>query len=375
MFFNKQKTMNIYFKMTFMKSVQIEYQSTNINQSLSLIERVVLYNLNLYSNVEDKINYLEKFYSNLIQEVFFHKNYIIETFKYRYSGKIIVETKNDVKEKIYEFHSFIKRAIKFDYLNEQQNQNYNDLFKDAPSFKTMEVQGNQNPTAQSNSRSVRVLKQIGWDKFFETLRDGFSSTIYSLAQDVASFLFPAVATGMKITGTIGWGVLLLWDLYKGRTAQSVIDFFLAACQFIPGVLGKKTNQLAQLGKKWASRGVEALDNIIKEVLDFLGLKEGLAKFIASILGVYEKLLTLIKDAANWIVKQLGNVAQFLVTAVQATIDFVNKIKVSLENFAQGVNQIKPGEPMSYNDKITMTQAVRRDSTNPTSNVNQLRTKL
>lgn len=306
--------------------------SSNINNSLSLIERVVLYNLSLYSNVEDKINYLEKFYSNLIQEVFFHKNYIVETFKYRYSGKIIVETKNDVRGKIYEFHSFIKRAIKFDYLNEQQNKTGFAPPTSTVSYQVTDQAGNVSTMGRAYP-SVVVLEKIGWDKFFETLRDGFSSTIYSLAQDVASFLFPAVATGMKITGTIGWGVLLLWDLYKGRTAQAVIDFFLAACQFIPGVLGKKTNQLAQLGKKWASRGVEALDNIIKEVLDFLGLKEGLASLVASILGVFEKLFTLIKDAANWIVKQLGNGAQFLVTTVQATIDFVNKIKVSLENFA------------------------------------------
>lgn len=368
-------------------SMKKNFPVNQIDFSLTLIERVANYNLSLYESVEEKIEFLESYYRNIMNQVFYKQNYIIETFNYKFINNLILESDTDLKKKIHDIHFFIKHALKFDYITEQNNQaqktpqvnnkkqKSNDLFQDAPSFNTMQVQGGyQNSTAQSYSSTV-VLNKIGWDKFFNTLRDGLDSAIYSVAQNVASFLFPTVGAGIKIAGTIGWGVLLIWDLYKNNTGLAVIDFFLAACQFIPGILGGQTKKLVSLGKKWAAAGVESLDTLVTEVLESLGMKEKLAGVIASILSVVENLLKSIRSAADWIIQQLGSSAEFFRTWVQKAVDFVGGIKSSLQKYAQSIKVIPNTKPTSYVEKIQAGQAIRQDSVKPALNVNKMKTKL
>jgi hypothetical protein len=322
-----------------MRNSQVRTVSSEINHSLSLIERVVLYNISLYNNVEDKINYLENFYGDLIKEVFTYKKYIVETFKYRYSGKIIVETKKDVKEKIYEFHSFIKRAIKFDYLNEQQNQTAFAPPKSVVGYQATDVAGNA--TTMGRVSSTKVLSEIGWDKFFNTFKDGLSSSIYSIASEYTTYLFPALSAGFKIAGSIGWGVLFIWDLYKNKTGEAIIDFFLGLCQFIPSVLGNKADKLRDMGKRMVGSGVKTVDVIISEIMEKLGFKEILGKFWAIILEGINKFLGILKQAAVWIEKQFNNAYTFFSQMLTKCSAFIQTIKKSLEKFAnEGLQNVK-----------------------------------
>lgn len=325
MFLNKQKGLDIYFKMPFMKSVKVEYHGTNVSQSLILIERVVLYNLSLYENINDKITFLSDYYNGLISKVFRKKNYIIETFKYKFTDSIIIESNYDVRKRISEMHNFIKKVIKFEYLTEQQNF---EQPKSTVNYQATDVQGNANT---SRATSVDVLKRIGWDEFFRTLKDGLSSTIFTLGKEVLKFLFPAVGAGVKISGYFGWTVLFLYDIYRNKLSEAIGDFFSLLASMIPGPLSSKVKEIVELTKGLAYTTV---DVTVKKIIEALGLKEMMAKLAGSIAQLASSILDILTSSAKWIETQFGNTTKIFSQTLSKAKEFVDEIIKSINDYVK-----------------------------------------
>lgn len=298
----------------YMRNLQVRTINSEINHSLSLIERVVLYNMSLYNNVEDKINYLENFYGDLITEVFAHKKYIVETFKYRYSGKIIVETKKDVKEKIYEFHSFIKRAIKFDYLNEQQTpdsvsaklgvkQNIKPSQPEIrPIGKTPVTKSNQPQLSQGSITPIKKLEELGFDGYFETLREALYSTPGTITQIALALTGPG-----KIAVNIPWGALTLYDFYnysyKGK--KSYLSKVIAdIINIVINIVIPKLSEMREALKVFSKSTLTGFDAAIKLLAKTIG-KKMFIKIVTILLKFSEVIFGPIESGLSWMEEQLN----------------------------------------------------------------------
>lgn len=301
-----------------MRNSQVRAVSSEINHSLSLIERVVLYNMGLYNNVEDKINYLENFYGDLIQEVFAHKKYIVETFKYRYSGKIIVETKKDIKEKIYEFHSFIKRAIKFDYLNEQQS-SQSDAVRNTLGIKpinkpseteitpigktpTTNPKYNGPQLSQGPLTAIQKLKELGLDGYFEALREALYSTPGTITQIALALTGPG-----KIAVNIPWGALTLYDFYnysyKGK--KSYLSKVIAdIINIVINIVIPKLSEMREALKVFSKSTLTGFDAAIKLLAKTIG-KKLFIKIVTILLKFSEVIFGPIESGLSWMEEQLN----------------------------------------------------------------------
>lgn len=332
------------YKFRNMQKKQLVSIDSQVDNSLNLIERTVLYNIKLYETLEEKISYVENYYHRIVEEVFFDKKYIIETYNYKFVNDLIVESNFDFKRRIYEIHLFIKKALKFDYLSEQnkklaaktptnnKTQTNNDLFKDAPSFNTMQVQGNQNPTAQSYP-SIMVLNKLGWDGFFQTLKDSLSSTVFTVAKEAAKILFPAVGVGMKIAGYYGWGVLFIYDVYRNKFGEAVGDFFSLIASMIPGPLAGQVKKFMETSKNIAA-GIASIDGIVKKMIDKLGLRETMVELAGTIAGMTSSFLDVLTKSVDWIEKQFGNTTKIFSQTLDKCKQIVDEIVKSINDYVK-----------------------------------------
>lgn len=327
-----------------MQKLQVNSIDRQVENSLNLIERTVLYNIGLYETLEEKISYVENYYQRIIKQVFANKNYIIETYNYKFVNNLIVESNFDFKKRIYEIHIFIKKTLKFDYLTEQsknsgaqkptnnQTQANSDLFKDAPSFNTMQVQGNQNPTAQSYP-SVTVLNKLGWDGFFQTLKDSLSATVFTVAKEAAKILFPAVGVGMKIAGYYGWGVLFIYDVYRNKLGEAVGDFFSLIASMIPGPLAGQVKKFMESSKNIAA-GVASIDGIVKKMIDKLGLRETMVGLAGTIAEMTSSFIDVLTKSVDWIEKQFGNTTKIFSQTLGRCKQIVDEIVKSINDYVK-----------------------------------------
>lgn len=261
-------------------------QVKSLDYSLNLIERVVLYNLSLYEKFDDKTIYLQKYYNHLINEVFSQKKYIVETYKSKFSNKILIESKSDVSEIIHNIHTFVKKAIEFDMLSEQYAQ------KPATTQPTTGIQpqkkrtlpndpkynGPQMGPASSATQGVKTnniaatkLQELGVDGYFENLREALYSMPGMISQSVLTFIGP----GKVAVGSI-WGALAIYDGYK--------YFKKGLKKYLPKLISDITAIITHL----------AIPSIadFKKIRDYLKTismaesltLQGIAKFIGKILG-------------------------------------------------------------------------------------------
>lgn len=298
----------------------IPIKPISIDKSLNLIEKVVLYNISLYENIEDKIKFIELYYNKLLSEVFDNKHYIVETFRRKYENNIIVETKYDIHKKIEEIHTFIRKAIKFDLVSEQyaqkpepQQPSTGPIAKKVPITKPKYdvpqiSQGPITPRNVSNPTAIEKLQKMGIDSYFESIREGLQSTPGIITQFLVSLIGPG-----KVAVNVIWGALAIYDIYKyaAQGMKKYLSKFIA--DIIAIIFNLFSPSLSYLKKykdiRLMLKGLNELQQfsfiaIIKFLVKTVG-KDLVILLLPILSKSVELVLKPIENGIEWIEKELG----------------------------------------------------------------------
>lgn len=167
----------------------------SLSRSLSLMEQVVLHNIQIYETFQEKIIYLENFYDRYFNDVFGKTNYITETYKSRFVNKVIFESRFDFNQHVKKINQYILKAVRFDYLSEQYAQKTTNqksqaqYIADKANYKGAQISQGSVGYKNTNQQNFvsKASTKFSWDEFFNTLREGLTSTIGQITTSVTNF--------------------------------------------------------------------------------------------------------------------------------------------------------------------------------------------
>jgi len=330
-----------------------------INDSLSLIERSVLCNIQLYENFEDKVIYFEKYYNNLIKQVFNKKNYIVETYRRKFTRNLIIESTFDFQNEIKKTHNFIKKAIKFDTLLEQEMNVGRTMVTQARDTVGPQVASQTlyyNAKTKKYETATTKVQKMGWDSFFDTFRNILSSKQYA---GLETLLGIVTGGSTKAVTASGWGSIILYDAAKiflekqiNRVPQLIYDIISFFVELLPiKGLDKLTNAKNVILKISGDTIEEILKNIIEKLSSL-----GNATVFYTLVSSFNKVLGHLKNAAIWIEKQFDNKYTFFTSAIKSVQDFMNKVKGMLEKMVTNdLNDVKEFGKKAYDTYDTISK--------------------
>lgn len=338
---------------------KITKQTISLNKSLNLIEKVVLYNVGLYESVEDKIAFIEKYYIDLVEQVFQNKNYIIETLKFRCYNNLIVESKVDLKNKIREINESIRRAVEFESLMEQYKpksgeQNYTKL-PPVPGKEYKGAQISQGPITPDqgyvhNRKSQKprdLLAEMGLDSYFETLRSLLHSAGGVTGQVILSLTGPG-----KIAINTVWGIFAVYDYYKYRIkgqSQYLIKLIQDIFAIILNLFLPKFSKMREFIKATSQMTGTVLDGVIKLIAKILGKKIFIA-IVGVLASAWDTLANPIIEGLKWIESELGiNLGSGIVQGIN---EFFNDVE---EACRKSLSEDKSTTPEKTSQTASLTQ--------------------
>lgn len=288
-------------------------KANSLNSSLSLMEMIVFANLKLYENFEDKIIYLENFYKRYFNEVFGDRTYVINLYETKFNNKIILESEFDFTSHVKKIHNFIRKAIKFEHLVEQSQNN---------NWTTQSIGSNQ--TVNSTVTKEKQTETWSWGEWFNVLREGLNSWTGAAIQTVLGAV-PGVGP-MVISSA--WGALLLYDVVQYFSAGSkyvlnvLEDIFNIAASQIPS-LGPEISKGMSLLKRL---GISSINQLFEKLARDPVLEPIFGPFVSALLSIYDKVIKYIKDGANMLKTKYN---------LDWPLQSVNKVISVLEEFKNG----------------------------------------
>jgi hypothetical protein len=346
--------------------MEIIQKNWTLNDSLSLIERVVLHNLKLYESFEDKVIYFEKYYNNLIKKVFNNKNYIVETYNRKFTRNLIMESTFDFQNEIKKTHNFIKKSIKFDTLLEQE-MNVGTIVtqpRDTVGPQVASQKQAYNPETQKYETLTAKINRIGWDEFIKSLRDLVTNTYFKAVTFFTDLIPGPAGAASKVVGWMAWGVITLYDAHE-VFIKNKIDKIPNLLADIMGFIVKYFNSATPPGIKEFIKNPNILGKVINkgvnkmysDIAKYFYSQETLP-FIYKILNMVNGAMSLLNQAVSWIEKQFNASITWLSGMIQKVIDFSKEIMNSIKNIYPDI------------DKPVKTQ-----NTNKTSNKSGVNYKL
>jgi hypothetical protein len=351
--------------------MEIIQKNWTLNDSLSLIERVVLHNLKLYESFEDKVIYFEKYYSNLIKKVFNNKKYIVETYNKKFTRNLIMESNFDFQNEIKKTHNFIKKSIKFDTLLEQTQTTTNtQQVNKTYDTKTASI---ESPRIASGDTTVKnpaeIVKDEGWENFIKTLRDMLSSQTAEVITFVTD-LWPAT----KVASWAAWAVVALYDahmVFKGHANMipSLIGDLLSLLMKLNPVPVRMSVGLRQFIANPLSVVVvkRAQGTILENILKFLSTEKYLPWFY-KILGGLNKVASKLKDAIAWAENYFNSKLTWLRDAIQGMVNYVDGIRSTILKLYPDINA-ESELKLDTSQKKQGVGGITRDTSTPVVNPN------
>lgn len=312
----------------------------SLSRSLSLMEQVVLHNIQIYETFQEKIIYLENFYDRYFNYVFGKTNYITETYKSRFVNKVIFESRFDFNQHVKKIHEYIRKAVNFEYLNEQ----------------TMFQQGIISGNKDYVKRATQATHEFNLDEFFETIREGMTSTVGQISSSILGLIKPLGQAAVNVV----WGALAIYDYYKFSLSKQVnflgkflTDLISIGLSFVP-TPGQGT-LISKLGKTTFS----TIDEFVKFfILDPVG--KTYVETASAFLGIISKIISSIIEGAEWVQEKL-NLDWPLEIATKIS-DFITTLEKAFK--AAGFQPTKGGK-IPARDYQAATIDTSRPLVNPT----------
>jgi hypothetical protein len=367
--------------------MEIIQKNWTLNDSLSLIERVVLHNLKLYESFEDKVIYFEKYYNNLIKKVFNNKNYIVETYNRKFTRNLIMESNFDFQNEIKKTHNFIKKSIKFDTLLEQE-MNVGTIVtqpRDTVGPQVASQKQAYNPETQKYETLSAKIGRIGWEGFFQALREGLTSTWFTVTTFVTDLIPGAIGAASKVVGWIAWGILTLYDAYEvfirrnmGKIPNLIGDFigflYKARKVLVPssltafvkdpsGVISKIPDDIGGIVAKASEKLISRY--YVKTIRYFATQKVLPAMY--DMLKASNEVISWLGTAVSWFEKQLNS----SVTWISDSIKYVQNMQTEIMNLITEMypDAEKSGLKLDLTQKKQEVGGITRDSSTPIVNPN------
>lgn len=312
----------------------------SLSRSLSLMEQVVLHNIQIYETFQEKIIYLENFYDRYFNYVFGKTNYITETYKSRFVNKVIFESRFDFNQHVKKIHEYIRKAVNFEYLNEQ----------------TMFQQGLVSGNKDYVKRATQSTHEFNLDEFFETIREGMTSTVGQISSSILGLIKPLGQAAVNVV----WAALGIYDFFKfSRTKQVnflgkfLTDLISIGLSFVP--TPGQGNLVSKLGKT----AFNTIDEFVRFfVEDPIG--QAYAEIASIFLGLISKIISSITEGAKWIQEKL-NVTWPMEMATKIS-DFIKTLE---ESFKKAGFQPTKGGKIPARDYQAATIDTSRPLVNPT----------
>lgn len=352
----------------------------SLSRSLSLMEQVVLHNIQIYETFQEKIIYLENFYDRYFNDVFGKTNYITETYKSRFVNKVIFESRFDFNQHVKKINQYILKAVRFDYLSEQYAQKTTNqksqaqYIADKANYKGAQISQGSVGYKNTNQQNFvsKASTKFSWDEFFNTLREGLTSTIGQITTSALSLAQPIGPAAVLIS----WGGLMIydaWHYFKGKSEyliKLIEDIINLVSTLLPTLIPGAKQLVRQIGKI----GVKSLDEILKLLYnDEIG--QALRFTLSGFLTLYEEVIKAMNNGAEWLAnkfnidwpsKVVNDLANALADFRQAVMDKgVTPSGQEVDNIKQDPNMINSKESQKFGIR---PYAATIDTSKPTTDL-------
>ena len=268
-----------------------------------------------------------------------------------------MESTFDFQNEIKKTHNFIKKAIKFDTLLEQE-MNVGTLVtqpRDTVGPQVASQKQEYNPKTQKYETATTKVQKMGFEGFFKALRDVLTSTGFKVTTFFTDLIPGPGGVASRVVGWMAWGAITLYDAYvvyvKNRLDKipnllsDIIGFIFkyfrgatppAITAFIkdPGIIGKVSGS--------------AIRKIYQEIVKYFNSNQVLP-WVYHTLGYINQVNSLLEQAASWIEKQFSNAVTWFSDMIQKVVNTINEIRNLIKDIYPNID--KPSEIKNVSQNV------------------------